>query len=110
MSYPSIQSATEQHHRYCEGTEGGWLGDMAPEYDSRGRMVSRVDPNEGDVRKCIHGAYMVAYPVAGSGGCYWRTLHWLFNPIQWRRAKREWAKNGHVRRLIWSYDRQNNPK
>jgi hypothetical protein len=52
----------------------------------------------GDVKECPHGKLMVrteAGPgsrIAGPGTDWWRTLSPIFNPIQYRRARKALAQ------------------
>lgn len=80
---PSIRTAQEEHDRYCNQPEGGWLGDMKPEKDA---SYPTNWGSEGDVRICVHGKVMLGVEVPGMTPCYWRTLSRIWTPFLYRRA------------------------
>lgn len=69
---PNIMTKRQEHHEYCHYP--------AHELNEWGRV--------GDVRRCEHGVIQIGYEVRGTIPPYWRDLHWFWNPVRYRRAKR----------------------
>lgn len=72
---PSIMTTKDEHRRYCSQPEGGWLGDMAPEFETveKGFTKHYRHHDVGDGRRCVHGYVMLGYEVLGVIPPYWQT-------------------------------------
>lgn len=88
---PSIQTATEEHHRYCHSPA----------------MDHHDFARPGDVRRCEHGTIQEGYEQLGLVPVCWSDLSPILTPIRYRRAVRALdGRRALTDRLDDWYDRQ----
>jgi len=73
----NILTEREEHKRYC-----------TQPLTYYNRCMAGAGGLHGDVRRCEHGKLMLGYTVPGLVPAMWRTLHPIWTPILFQRARR----------------------